>query len=203
LKSSGAGISRRATVDSSNTRLEQNIKSLEQDKQKLTDQQNATLRELTKCRTELDNLVASRQTAEREMKSLKLELDAVHSGRQKEQAIHQQAMTELKNLKIRMESTSGRVDEYEDVIKMYKGRSEDLQDKLEEAELSAHNAMRSESYAREQLREVESALASVLNEQKRGEEMVVSLQRELRSLEAKVCSYYRHSKRSLRTLQLS
>ena len=69
---------------------------------------------------------------------------------------------------------------------MHKSRAEDLQNKLEDAEIAAHNAMRSESYARGQLEEVEAALASALNEQRKSEDTIVTLQKEIRSLEGKV-----------------
>lgn len=166
--------------------LEQNVKSLEQNKQKLTEQQNQTLRELTKVRGELDKAVASSQTTERQLKSLKQQLEVERSARGVERKSHQQSMAELKNLKIRMETTSGKFAELEDTIKMHKSRSEDFQNKLEDAEIAAHNAMRSEAYARGQLQEVEDALAAALNEQRKAEDSIISLQKELRQLEAKV-----------------
>jgi chromosome segregation ATPase len=176
----------------------ENIKSLEQNKQKLTEQQNATLRELTKCRAELDKVLASGQNTDRQIKSLKQKLDAEQSARQEEQKSHQQSMIELKNLKIRLEKTSGQFAEFEDTIKMYKSRSEDLQNKLEDAEIAAHNAMRSESYARGQLQEVEDALAAALDEQRKAEDSIISLQKELRTLEGKVLPSTCTSKNSLR-----
>jgi len=85
-----------------------------------------------------------------------------------------------------METTSGKQAELEDMVKVHKIRSEDLQNKLEDAEIAAHNAIRSESYARGQLEEVEHALAAALNEQRQAEDTIISLQKELRNLEAKV-----------------
>jgi hypothetical protein len=169
-----------------NRMLEQSVKSLEESKQRLTDQQNQALRELTKVRAELDQTLASSQANEKQIKSLKQQLDAEQSARQAEQKGYQQSMAELKGLKIRMETTSGKVAELEDTIKMHKSRAEDLQNKLEDAEIAAHNAMRSESYARGQLEEVEAALASALNEQRKSEDAIVALQKEIRSLEGKV-----------------
>ena len=166
--------------------LEDTIKTLEHNKQKLLDQQNQTLRELTKARADLDKALASSQSTEREIKSLKQQLDAEQSARQTEQKSHQQAIAEVKSLRIRMETTAGRFAELEDAVKMHKTRNEDLQNKLEDAEIAAHNAMRSESYARGQLEEVENALAAALNEQRRAEDTIVNLQKELRSLEGKV-----------------
>ena len=183
-----SGLERQSKVPASNNRdFERTIKALEQSKQKLTDQQNQTLRELARCRADLDKALASSQTTEREIKSLKQQLDAEHSARQAEQKTHQQTMAELKNLKIRMETTSGKYSELEDNIKMHKSRYEDMQNKLEDAEIAAHNAMRSESYARGQLEEVENALAAALSEQRKAEDTIVNLQRELRALEGKVC----------------
>ena len=46
--------------------------------------------------------------------------------------------------------------------------------------------MRSEAYARGQLQEVEDALAAALNEQRKAEDSIIGLQKELRQLEAKV-----------------
>jgi predicted nucleic acid-binding Zn-ribbon protein len=46
--------------------------------------------------------------------------------------------------------------------------------------------MRSESYARGQLQEVEEALTAALNEQRKAEDNVITLQKELRNLEGKV-----------------
>jgi myosin heavy chain 9/10/11/14 len=169
--------------------LLENIKSLEQSKQKLAEQQNMTLRELTKCRAELDKALSSSQTTDQQIKSLKLKLDTEQSARQAEQKTHQQSIVELKNLKIRLETTSGKFAEYEDTIKMHKSRSEDLQNRLEDAEIAAHNANRSESYARGQLEEVEVALAAALNEQQKAEDTISSLQKELRTLEGKVSSF--------------
>ena len=173
--------------------LLENIRSLEQSKQKLTEQQNMTLRELTKCRAELDRILSSSQTTDRQIKSLKQKLDAEQSARQAEQKTHQQSIAELKNLKIRMEITSGKFVEYEDTIKLHKSRSEDSQNKLEDAEIAAHNAMRSESYARGQLEEVEVALSAALNEQRKAEDTIVTLQKELRTLEGKVVSFEMHN----------
>src|SRR5579859_5864060 len=167
-------------------KLEQNVKLLEQNKQKLMEQQNQTLRELSKVRGELDKARASSQTTDRQLKSLKQQLEVEQSARGAEQKTHQQSMAELKNLKIRMETTSGRFAELEDSIKMHKARSEDLQNKLDDAEIAAHNAMRSEAYARGQLQEVEDALAAALNEQRKAEDSIIGLQKELRQLEAKV-----------------
>ena len=172
--------------------LLENIRSLEQSKQKLAEQQNMTLRELTKCRAELDEALSSSQTTDQQIKSLKQKLDAEQSARLAEQKTHQQSIDELKNLKIRMETTSGKFSEYEDMIKMHKSRSEDLQNRLEDAEIAAHNAMRSESYARGQLEEVEVALAAALNEQRNAEDTIITLQKELRTLEGKVISPEMH-----------
>jgi myosin heavy chain 9/10/11/14 len=170
----------------SNKALEDTVRSLEASKQKLSEQQNVTLRELTRCRAELDKALSSSQTTDRQIRSLKQQLDAEQIARQAEKRTHQQSMTELKTLKIRMETTSQKFAEYEDTIKMHKMRSEDLQDKLEDTEISAHNALRSESYARGQLQEVEDALAVALNEQRKAEDTIVSLQKDLQNLEGKV-----------------
>src|SRR5579859_4379237 len=145
-----------------------------------------TLRELTRCRAELDKAMTSSHSTDREIKSLKQKLDAEQLARQAEQKFHQQSMAELKNIRIRMETTSGKQAELEDMVKVHKIRSEDLQNKLEDAEIAAHNAIRSESYARGQLEEVEHALAAALNEQRQAEDTIISLQKELRNLEAKV-----------------
>ena len=145
-----------------------------------------TLRELTKCRAELDKALSSSQTTDHQIKSLKQKLDAEQSARQAEQKMHQQSIAELKNLKIRMETTSGKFAEYEDTIRMHKSSSDDLQNKLEDAEIAAHNAMRSESYARGQLEEVEVTLAAALKEQRKAEDTIITLQKELRTLEGKV-----------------
>jgi chromosome segregation ATPase len=169
-----------------NKALEDTVRSLETSKQKLTEQQNVTLRELTKCRAELDKALSSSQTTDRQIQSLKQQLDAEQIARQAERKTHQQSMSELKNLKIRMESSSGKFAEYEDTIRMFKSRSEDLQDKLEDAEIAAHNAMRSESYARGQLQEVEDALTAALSEQRKAEDTIITLQKDLQNLEAKV-----------------
>jgi chromosome segregation ATPase len=166
--------------------LENTIRSLETSKQKLAEQQNVTLRELTKCRAELDKVLAANPNAERRIQTLKQQLDAEQSARQVEKKTHQQSMGELKTLKIKMETTSGKIAEYEDTIKMHKMRTEDLQDKLEDAEISAHNAMRSESYARGQLQEIEDALSTALNEQRKAEDTIITLQKDLQNLEAKV-----------------
>jgi hypothetical protein len=166
--------------------LEDTVKALEQTKQKLLDQQNQTLRELTKARADLDKALASGQTTDREIKSLKQRLEAEQSSRQAELKSYQQTMTELKSLRIRMETTTGKYAELEDTIKMHKSRNEDMQNRLEDAEIAAHNAMRSESYARGQLEEVEAALAAALSEQRRAEDTILNLQRELRTLEGKV-----------------
>jgi chromosome segregation ATPase len=162
------------------------VKALELAKTKLAEQQNMTLRELTRTRAELDKALASSKNTDRELKALKQKLDAEQAARQAEQRTHQQSITELKNIKIRMEGNSGKVAEMEDVIKMHKSRTDDLQTRVEEAEIAAHNAMRSESYARGQLQEVEDALTAALNEQRKAEDTVIDLQKELRTLEAKV-----------------
>jgi len=162
------------------------VKGLEQAKAKLNEQQNMTLRELTKARSELDRTLASHRNTDREIKALKEKLDAEQAARQAEQKLHQQTVAELKNLKIRMEGNAGKVSEMEDHVKMHKSRTDDLQNRLEEAEISAHNAMRSESYARGQLQEVEAALDAALSEQRKAEDTVISLQKELRTLEGKV-----------------
>jgi len=191
-----------ATKDSESTKLlEQNVKSLEQTKQRLTEQQNQTLRELTKVRGELDKAIASSQTTERQVRSLKQQLEVEQSAREAERKTHQQSMTELKNLKIRMETTSGKFAELEDTIKMHKARTEDLQNKLEDAEITAHNTMRSEAYARGQLQEVEDALAAALNEQRKSDDSLINLQKELRQLEAKVIVPSNVADCSTRTMQ--
>jgi len=161
------------------------VKGLEQAKVKLSEQ-HASFRELTKVRSELDRALASHRNTDREIKALKEKLDAEQAARQAEQKLHQQTVAELKNLKIRMEGNAGRVSEMEDLAKMHKSRTDDLQNRLEEAEIAAHNAMRSESYARGQLQEVEGALNAALSEQLKAEDTVISLQKELRTLEAKV-----------------
>jgi myosin heavy chain 9/10/11/14 len=162
------------------------VKALEQAKAKLNDQQNTTLRELTKARAELDKTIASNKNTDREVNALRQRLDVERTARQAEQKTYQKTLTELKTLKIRMEGNSGKVAEMEDVIKIHKSRTEDLQNRLEEAEIAAHNAMRSESYARGQLQEVEEALTAALNEQRKAEDNVITLQKELRVLEGKV-----------------
>jgi len=162
------------------------VKGLEQAKAKLSEQQHASIRELTRTRSELDRALASHRNTDREIKALKEKLDAEQAARQAEQKLHQQTIAELKNLKIRMEGNAGKMSEMEDLAKMHKSRTDDLQNRLEEAEIAAHNAMRSESYARGQLQEVEGALNAALSEQLKAEDTVISLQKELRTLEGKV-----------------
>src|SRR5277367_920293 len=164
------------------------IRELEQTKQKLTEQQNKTLRELSNARVELDKIRAEKDAEYRKINVLKQELEAEKAARKRENSLNEWTKTEYKALKIRVEREAGKYAELEDTIKMHKSRSEDLQNKLEDAEIAAHNAMRSEAYARGQLQEVEDALAAALREQRKAEDSVISLQKELRTLEGKVFS---------------
>jgi chromosome segregation ATPase len=204
-KLSSSETSRPRTSQSSrpSTHLADNIKELEQSKQKLMEQQNVSLRELTKCRAELDKALQSTQKSDYQIKSLRQELEAEKSARKAEQQSQQQYLSELKNLKIRMETTSGKYAELEDTLKLQKSRFEDLQNKLEDAEIGAHNAMRSESYAREQLQEVEDTLISERAERRRAEDSMTILQKELRSLEGRVFPFVCCIENSLRIMLLN
>jgi myosin heavy chain 9/10/11/14 len=164
------------------------IRELEQSKQKLTEQQNKTLRELSNARTELDKIRAEKDAESRKINALKQELEAEKAARKRENSLNESTKNEYKALKIRVEREAGKHAELEDTIRMHKSRAEDLQNKLEDAEIAAHNAMRSESFARGQLQEVEDALAAALNEQRKAEDAYVNLQKELRTLEGKVFS---------------
>ena len=162
------------------------IRELEQSKQKLTEQQNKTLRELSNARVELDKIRAEKDAEYRKINALKQELEAEKAARKRENILNESTKTEYKALKIRVEREAGKHAELEDTIRMHKSRAEDLQNKLEDAEIAAHNAMRSESFARGQLQEVEDALAAALNEQRKAEDAYINLQKELRGLEGKV-----------------
>jgi len=168
--------------------LEQ-IRSLEQSKQKLTDQQNQTLRELSNARIELDKIRAEKDAEHRKITSLKQELEAEKAARKRETSLNESTKHEFKALKIRVERETGKHAELEDTIRMHKSRAEDLQNKLEDAEIAAHNAMRSEAFARGQLQEVEDALAAALNEQRKAEDAYINLQKDLRTLEGKVTCF--------------
>jgi myosin protein heavy chain len=162
------------------------IRELEQSKQKLTEQQNKTLRELSNARVELDKIRAQKDAEYRKINALKQELEAEKAARKRENSLNESTKNEYKALKIRVEREAGKYTELEDTIRMHKSRAEDLQNKLEDAEIAAHNAMRSESFARGQLQEVEDALAAALNEQRKAEDAYINLQKELRALEGKV-----------------
>ena len=165
--------------------LEQ-LRSLEQSKQKLTEQQNKALRELSSARVELDRIRIEKDAENRKINALKQELEAEKAARKRENSINESTKNEYKALKIRVEREAGKHAELEDTIGMHKSKVEDLQNKLEDAEIAAHNAMRSESFARGQLQEVEDALAAALNEQRKAEDAYINLQKELRTLEGKV-----------------
>src|SRR5271155_2008241 len=162
------------------------IRGLEQSKQKLTEQQNKTLRELSNARVELDKIRAEKDAEYRKINALKQELEAEKAARKRENSLNESTKNEYKALKIRVEREAGKHAELEDIIRLHKSRAEDLQNKLEDAEIAAHNAMRSESFARGQLQEVEDALAAALNEQRKAEDAYINLQKELRALEGKV-----------------
>ena len=187
-KLNSAGSSKPATprgTHSSPQALEQ-VRSLEQSKQRLTDQQNKTLRELSNARIELDKIRAEKDAELRKISSLKQELEAEKAARKRESSINESTKNEYKALKIRVEREAGKYAELEDTIRMHKSRAEDSQNKLEDAEIAAHNAMRSEAFARGQLQEVEDALAAALDEQRKAEDAYISLQKDLRALEGKV-----------------
>jgi chromosome segregation ATPase len=162
------------------------IRELEQSKQKLTEQQNKTLRELSNARVELDKIRTEKDAEYRKINALKQELEAEKAARKRENSLNESTKNEYKALKIRVEREAGKHAELEDIIRLHKSRAEDLQNKLEDAEIAAHNAMRSESFARGQLQEVEDALAAALNEQRKAEDAYINLQKELRALEGKV-----------------
>ena len=187
-----AGASKPATPRGGQTspQVFEQIRSLEASKQKLTDQQNKALRELSSVRIEVDKLRAEKEAETRKINTLKQELEAEKAARKRENNINESTKNEFKALKIRVEREAGKYAELEDTIRMHKSKVEDLQNKLEDAEIAAHNAMRSESFARDQLQEVEDALAAARNEQRKAEDAYLRVQKELRALEGKVKPFH-------------
>lgn len=127
------------------------------------------------------------QLARTENEKLRLiaELEKSNSGHDNNSQVEENEMLKstVSDLEIRLDAESSKSQELADGLRLYKTRAEDYYSKLESAETVVLKATRAEAFARAQWKEADASLSTCLNENKKQEELNITLQSKVQQLE--------------------
>lgn len=133
--------------------------------------------------TTLLNTKDALAAAELENSQLKSKMNLTHIDNEETETDIEGLNATISDLELRLDSEIAMNEDLAGSLRLYKSRAEDYYSKLESAETVVLKASRAESFARAQWKEVESALAASLTENKEQENKTIGLQSKIQLLE--------------------
>ncbi|KAJ6146656.1 hypothetical protein N7497_008638 [Penicillium chrysogenum] len=162
------------------------INSQEQSRRSLLKVHNETLSEFGDAKAHFEKLKRARATLEVELRDARSEAQELQVGREQDAVSRNQLLQEFSDLQIRLDAESSRSADLESSLMLYKSRSDEYFNKLEQAEIAVMKASRAEQFAKSQGQEAEETCAQIMSERKEMDALVEDLQRQAQSLEARM-----------------
>ncbi|CAG8116416.1 unnamed protein product [Penicillium salamii] len=162
------------------------INSQEQSRRSLLKLQKETMAEFGDAKTHFEKLKRARATLEVELRDARSETQELQLGRDQDTVSRNQLLQEFSDLQIRLDAESSRSADLESSLMLYKSRSDEYFNKLEQAEIAVMKASRAEQFAKSQGQEAEETCAQIMSERKEMDALVEDLQRQSQSLEARM-----------------
>lgn len=132
------------------------------------------------------NVQDSLASSEQEKTKLLREIEQIRSQPQSIESDNETVKASLADLELRLDAEMSINHDLAASLKLYKNRAEDYYSKLESAETVVLKSSRAEAFAKAQWKDADSALASVLKENKEQERKTISLQSQIQLLEDKL-----------------
>lgn len=170
----------------SHEELYEYIAQQEQARKNVVTVYNEALNDLGWAKEQFDKLKAAKVIVEADLRETQIELEEALAIQQQDKASRGQLLEEFADLQIRLDSESSRVADLTANMNLYKARSEEYFQKLEQAEIAVLRASRSETFVRQQAKEAEETAAVVMAERKQMESAIEDLQRQNQHYEEKV-----------------
>lgn len=170
----------------SHEELYEYIAQQEQARKNVVTVYNEALNDLGWAKEQFDKLKAAKVLVEADLRETQIELEEALAIQQQDKVSRGQLLEEFADLQIRLDSESSRVADLTANMNLYKARSEEYFQKLEQAEIAVLRASRSETFVRQQAKEAEETAAVVMAERKQMESAIEDLQRENQHYEEKV-----------------
>ncbi|KAJ5317507.1 hypothetical protein N7508_002015 [Penicillium antarcticum] len=162
------------------------INSQEQSRRSLLKVHNETMAEFGDAKAHFEKLKRARATLEVELRDARSEAQELQVGRDQDAVSRNQLLQEFSDLQIRLDAESSRSADLESSLMLYKSRSDEYFNKLEQAEIAVMKASRAEQFAKSQGQEAEETCAQIMSERKEMDALVEDLQRQTQSLEARM-----------------
>ncbi|KAI3293849.1 hypothetical protein DTO002I6_4795 [Penicillium roqueforti] len=162
------------------------INSQEQSRRSLLKVHNETMTEFGDAKAQFEKLKRARATLEVELRDALSEAQELQVGREQDAVSRNQLLQEFSDLQIRLDAESSRSADLESSLMLYKSRSDEYFNKLEQAEIAVMKASRAEQFAKSQGQEAEETCAQIMSERKEMDALVEDLQRQAQSLEARM-----------------
>ncbi|KAJ5353996.1 hypothetical protein N7541_006560 [Penicillium brevicompactum] len=162
------------------------INSQEQSRRSLLKLHNETMAEFGDAKSHFEKLKRARATLEVELRDARSEAQELQVGREQDAVSRNQLLQEFSDLQIRLDAESSRSADLESSLMLYKSRSDEYFNKLEQAEIAVMKASRAEQFAKSQGQEAEETCAQIMSERKEMDALVEDLQRHSQSLEARM-----------------
>ncbi|KUM60627.1 hypothetical protein ACN42_g6502 [Penicillium freii] len=162
------------------------INSQEQSRRSLLKVHNETMSEFGDAKAHFEKLKRARATLEVELRDARSETQELQVGREQDAVSRNQLLQEFSDLQIRLDAESSRSADLESSLMLYKSRSDEYFNKLEQAEIAVMKASRAEQFAKSQGQEAEETCAQIMSERKEMDALVEYLQRQAQSLEARM-----------------
>ncbi|KAI5843390.1 P-loop containing nucleoside triphosphate hydrolase protein [Morchella snyderi] len=162
------------------------ISQQEQSRRNLVMVYNETVSDLGRAKDQFEKVKAAKAAIETDLRETQTELDEALAMQQQDKVSRAQLLNEFADLQIRLDAESSKVADLGASLNLYKLRSNEYFNKLEQAEILVLRASRAEAAAKSQAKETEENAATVLAERKQMESLIEDLQRQNQHFEEKV-----------------
>lgn len=164
------------------------ISQQEQSRRNLVMVYNETVSDLGRAKDQFEKIKAAKAAIETDLRETQTELDEALAMQQQDKVSRAQLLNEFADLQIRLDAESSKVADLGASLNLYKLRSNEYFNKLEQAEILVLRASRAEAAAKSQAKETEENAATVLAERKQMESLIEDLQRQNQHYDEKVIS---------------
>lgn len=162
------------------------ISAQEEARRSLVDMNDDAVAELTDVREHYEAARRARAELEVDLRDAKSDLEEMTRARDQDVASRNQLLQEFADLQIRLDAESSKLAEVSAGLSLYKTRSDEYFNKLEQAEIAVLKASRAEQFARSQAREAEDTCATIMSERQEMEAAIEDLQRQNQSYEERL-----------------
>ncbi|KAF9894577.1 hypothetical protein FE257_006463 [Aspergillus nanangensis] len=162
------------------------INSQEQSRRSLLKLHNEALTDFTETKDQFEKLKRTKASVEVELRDALSEAHELQVAKDQDAVSRNQLLQEFSDLQIRLDAETSKSADFASSLSMYKTRSDEYFNKLEQAEITVLKASRAEQFTKAQAKEAEDACAQIMSERKQMDTLVDDLQRQTQSLEARM-----------------